>query len=353
MSVRLQRLIRIYNRLRRGPVTIEIISKWAKGAGIALSDRQLYRDLNTLQSLHIAKGENVVAFVDEKNRKTWKLEYDTGEAPLSPYDLNSFFLLKSFAPSSIVHQRKDSIEKFEQILYKALSKSKYQLYIQANELYLHRTNFFDHLYGAGEHQQIEELIWALHNNRMITIEGVGINSANVHLPPNAFPMELNPMQLVFHRGRSYISGLDAEHKLMLFPVDKDTRFRLTNTTFNRKGLDAAYNSQREALFGVSDPLDKRAHRIEIEFTKDYGASWMRYFWHQSQRWEPLQNGNYMLHLHCTIGRELIGFLAYGLDKVKVHRPQVLKDLIWQKLQQAAAVYEHNLEIDEETANKDY
>ena len=70
MSLRLQRLIRTYNRLRRGPVTIEIISKWAKTAGINVSDRQLYRDLNTLTSLRIAEGENVVEFVDEKNRKT-------------------------------------------------------------------------------------------------------------------------------------------------------------------------------------------------------------------------------------------------------------------------------------------
>ncbi|WP_132051686.1 helix-turn-helix transcriptional regulator [Pseudocnuella soli] len=353
MSVRLQRLIRIYNRLRRGPVTIEIVSRWAKGAGIPVSDRQLYRDLNTLQNLHIAKGENVITFTDEKNRKTWKLEYDAGEEPISPYDINSFFLLKAFAPSTMVHQRKDAIEKFEQVIYKALSKSKYQQYIQANELYLHRTNFFDHTYGEAEHQQIEELIWALHNNRVIAIENVGINSANVHLPPGAFPLELYPMQLVFHRGRSYISGLDAAHKLMLFPVDKETQFRLTNTVFNRKNMEAAYNGQMEMLFGVSDPVDDQVYRIEIEFTKGFGESWMRYFWHHSQQWVPLEGGNYMLHLHCTIGRELIGFLAYGLDKVKVHQPEVLKQLIWQKLQQAAEVYAHNLDIDEEQANKDY
>lgn len=74
MSNNLERLIRIYNRLRRGPVTIEIISKWAKGAGINISTRQLYRDLNSLQHLYFSDGENVIEFVDQKNRKTWKLE---------------------------------------------------------------------------------------------------------------------------------------------------------------------------------------------------------------------------------------------------------------------------------------
>ncbi len=76
MSNNLERLIRIYNRLRRGPVTIEIISKWAKGADINISTRQLYRDLNSLQHLHFADGENIIEFIDEKNRKTWKLEYE-------------------------------------------------------------------------------------------------------------------------------------------------------------------------------------------------------------------------------------------------------------------------------------
>ena len=118
MAARLERLIRIYNRLRRGPVTIEMISNWAQTAGIKVSDRQLYRDLNELQRLQIAEGENVVEFVDEKNRKTWKLEYEEepGEK-ISPFDINSFFLLKNFAPYAILEHRKSSIEKFEKMKF--------------------------------------------------------------------------------------------------------------------------------------------------------------------------------------------------------------------------------------------
>src|SRR5690349_15909273 len=106
MSVRIERLIRIYNSMRRGPVTIDIISQWAKSAGIHLSDRQLYRDLNTLKNLHFAEGENVEEYTDERNRKTWKLEYDEGTEKLTQYDINSFFLLKSFAPYTVYEQRK-------------------------------------------------------------------------------------------------------------------------------------------------------------------------------------------------------------------------------------------------------
>lgn len=142
----IERLLRIYNRLRRGPVTMEIISKWAATAGINISDRQLYRDLNKLQHLKIADDENVVEFVDEKNRKTWKLEYESSSEPVTEYDINSFFLFRNFIPDSIQKQRMDSIEKFEKILYKNLSNNKYQKQAEVSELYLRKTNYHDKKY---------------------------------------------------------------------------------------------------------------------------------------------------------------------------------------------------------------
>ena len=66
MAAHFDRLIRIYNRLKRGPVTIEIIAKWAKNAGIDVSERQLYRDLEQLKQSQINDGENIVEFIDEK-----------------------------------------------------------------------------------------------------------------------------------------------------------------------------------------------------------------------------------------------------------------------------------------------
>lgn len=349
----MERLIRIYNRLRRGPVTIEIIKHWTDSVGIEVSSRQLYRDLITLQNLQIAEGENVVEFVDEKNRKTWKLEYEDGLANISQYDINSFFLLKNFAPATIVQQRQASINKFEQIIYKAFSKSKYQQFIQANELYLHRTNFFAQLYDEAEHQLIEDYIWALHNNRMIVIESIGINSANMHVTESDFPLDLAPMQLVFHRGRTYMAGFNNMEKLIIFPIDRNTRFHLTNTKFNRKNLTETFHEKMGLLFGISDPIDDQVYDIEIEYTKAYGESWMRYFWHQSQQWRQLENGNYMLHLHCSIGRELVGFLGYGLDKIKVHRPQLLKEMLVEKAQRMVDLHEQDLPIDEQEANKMY
>ena len=49
-------------------------------------------------------------------------------------------------------------------------QNNYQKYIQANELFLRCTNYNENKYGNIEHEQIEELIWALHNSKSIIIE---------------------------------------------------------------------------------------------------------------------------------------------------------------------------------------
>ena len=349
----LERMLRIYNRLRRGPVTIEIISKWTQSAGIDVSERQLYRDLAELKKLRIAEGENVIEFTDEKNRKTWKMEYQTSDEKLSAFDINSFFLLKNFAPFCVANHRKDAIERIENLLYKSVSKNKFEQAIRANELCLRRTNYNDNMYGAIEHQQIEYLIWALHNSRAIIIESDLINPANIHLEKEAFPLTMLPLELVFHRGRVHIGGVTQEGRFLIFSLDKNFHFELTNIAFNRKEYLPAYLEKFATLYGISDPIDAEIYNIHLEFTQGYAESMKSFHWHESQQWAQLESGNYLLKLHCSIGRELVGFIAIGLDKIKVLQPEKLKDLMIRKFKGAAAVNELGLEIEEEAANAGY
>ncbi|MEO9209470.1 MAG: WYL domain-containing protein [Ginsengibacter sp.] len=350
MPTHLQQLIRIYNRLRRGPVTIEIISKWAKQAGITISERQLYRNLEKLKDISLVDGESIIEYVNEKNKKTWKLEYNEDSEKLSTYDINSFFLLKNFAPYLVLEARKSSIEKFEKIIYQKLSKNNYQQYIQANELYLRKTNYKANLFGFEEQSQVEDLIWALHNNRIIIVEQDIINIHNVHIPPESFPLQMFPMELVFHRGRINLAGLSSTNQFLVFAIDRQFIYKLTNETFNRKKLLQTYNNEFEKLYGLSIPINNKIYNIQIEFTTDYAASFKTYHWHSSQQWILLKNGNYMLHLHCSIGRELVGFITHGLCMVKVHQPKILKDLVLKKLKDTVAIYEKNLDIEDASAN---
>ena len=353
MAAHLERIIRIYNRLRRGPVTIDVLSKWAANAGIEVGTRQLYRDINQLKTLQIAEGENVVEFTDEKNRKTWKLEYKAEAGKLTPFDINSFFLLKNFAPFAVLAERKSSFEKIEKIFYKSFSKNEYEKYVQANELFLRHSNFNENKYGTLEHKQIEDLIWALHNSRIIIVEQDLINSANNKIINTDFPVTFYPMELVFHRGRIAIAGINKDEKLLHFSIDKDFVFTLTNDAFNRKKFIKTYTQNLKGFFGISDPLNKKIYNIKLEFTDSYGGSMKSFYWHHTEKWTLLKNGNYMLHLQCGIGRELVGFIANGLDKIKIHQPKILKDIMIKKFTQSALINEKNLGVNEQLANEDY
>ncbi len=57
-------------------------------------------------------------------------------------------------------------------------------------------------------------------------------------------------------------------------------------------------------------------------------------------------------MECGITRELIGFLGFGLDKVKVHQPKALRDLVIKKFKDTLELYDGK-DVDEERANKDY
>lgn len=351
MSAHLERLIRIYNRLRRGPVTIEIISKWAMQADIHVSDRQLYRDLDQLSNMAFTEEETVKEYVNEKNKKTWKLEYKEKSERISSFDINAFFLLKNFAPLPVLEQRKASIEKFEKIIYRSFSKNNYQQYIQANELFMRKTNFYENMYGSGEHEKIEELIWCLHNKRVIVIEQDLINCANIGGLEESFPIDMYPVELVFHRGRVHLAGFSKAKEFLLFAVDRDFHFKLTNEIFNRKKLVADYKNHFAKLFGISKPVNNKIYNIKLEFTKSYAEGTKTFYWHDSQNWEELSNGNYILSLKCSIGRELVGFIAQGLAMIKVHQPKILKDLVLKKLKDTIDLYEKDLEMDEKRANE--
>ncbi len=316
-----------------------------------MSDRQLYRDLEQIKSIALTDGEVVKDYINEKNKKTWKLEYKENSEKISAFDINSFFLLKNFAPYAVLEERKASIEKFEKIIYKSFSQNNYQQYIQANELFMRKTNYNENLYGIDEHKKIEDLIWCLHNKRVVIIEQDLIDAANNDMSKGSFPIEMYPVELVFHRGRIHLAGFSKTHRFLIFAIDKDFHFTLTNETFNRKKLLKEYKDHFDKLYGISAPVNDKVYQVKLELSEGYASSLKSFHWHHTQSWELLKNGNYMLSFQSSIGRELVGFIAIGLAMIKVHQPKILRDLVLKKLKETVDLYEKKLEMDEARANE--
>ncbi len=122
--------------------------------------------------------------------------------------------------------------------------------------------------------------------------------------------------------------------------------------FNRSKYYKKYKEQLDTRFGITEPIGNKVYSIKIEFSEGYGLAMQKNFFHQTASWKKLKNGNYILEMKCCITRELMGLLGFSLDKVKVHQPKVLRDLVMKKFKDTLALYEGK-EVDEERANRDY
>ena len=211
MANRIERIFRIYNRLKRGPVTIEILKKWAKDVGIVISERQLYRDLDTITNYLQFEKESLVIIEGEKNKKLWKLEFAKTSENISVWDINSYYLLKYFAPDTISSARSESFIKIESLIYQSFSKSKFEINNTANNLLFDSTHFFEYSHTKEEHLILEDIIWAIQNQRKIIISKNNHESTCLQRR-YVFPLKVNPLYLILHRGAIYVSFFEESHK---------------------------------------------------------------------------------------------------------------------------------------------
>lgn len=73
MSEKSKRLMMIYSRLKSGPVTIDMLSNWAKKNDLQISSRTFYRDLYDLENSLILPNERLVVPLGKKTEKPGRL----------------------------------------------------------------------------------------------------------------------------------------------------------------------------------------------------------------------------------------------------------------------------------------
>ena len=331
MASRIERLIRIYNRLRRGPVTIEVIKQWCADANIQISERQLYRDLNDIDRYLQFDKEKLIVFENEKNRKVWKIEFDGKEESLTSWDINSFYLLKSFVPKSISTAREISLNKIENFLYPQVSKSKFEKLSIANNLLFNSTNFFEYVHDLTEHHLLENIIWAIQNHRKLVVDKNSHESTCLQRD-YGFPTLLCPLTLSNHRGAIYISFYEERSKDYFFlALYQLINVELTNLTFNRKKLEKGLSIYQSSIFGVTANIDNKMYHILIETTHDIGESFVKYKCHESQKIEFTRSGKTQLKFYFGIFRDLVSYVAMLFDKIKVVKPIKINNLVLKNL----------------------
>lgn len=337
MSGKSNRLLRIYGRLKRGPVTIDVIRDWAHRNGIEVSERSLYRDLSEIENSVMLDGERIVVSEGEKNKKTWKIEFRDSGSGLTEFDINSFHLFRNFAPLALVSSRKASLEKAEALFYQQHSRSHFERSAQVANLQVGSTHFYELPYTEGYNQLLQDCIWCLQNQRLMELRTVAYDYTSLSASLQ-YPLRFQPLQLLYHRGCIHLAGFTLDKKLMVLAVEQVQDYALTNDMFDATALMPLLQLEMEKRFGVSENMNEAVHDMEIEFSEYTGSFVSHHFWHPSQQFSRLPDGNYLLKLRCGINRELVGWIFQWMSNARVLAPLELKTMVEEKLQDITRLY---------------
>lgn len=155
MSDKSERLLKIYSRLKHGPVTLEIIKNWAKKNDIEVSTRTFYRDLKDLETSLMIDDERIVVTEGEKNKKTWKIEYNNSKSGLREFEINSYLLFKNLLPLPVVLSRQQSLKNIEKLFYASYSKSRFENFATVADQQIVGRHFYEVLSGNSRRCHLE------------------------------------------------------------------------------------------------------------------------------------------------------------------------------------------------------
>ncbi len=334
------RLIKIYNSLRNGPKTIEGIQEWAKKSGINLSGRSLHRDLKTMEGKPIFDGEYLQSVPGDKNQLKWKIVYDnSSEELLKLSTINTFYLLKNFAPLSIIKARQAEINHIEQLFYEQNSKSRFELKAAAGLPSIDSSHFYEVPYTQTYHDHLSRCLWAVENRQKIIITAINFDHTGLSESVK-LPQTLLPMQILNHRGCIHLSGLLEEPEILLIlAIEQIAGFETTDVKFTHSTVRPAFEQQMQKRFGVTENIDDEVYDIRLEFSAMTGSFVEKHQWHPTQKFTQQHNGNWLMNLTCGINRELVGWIFQWMSNVKVLEPPVLQQLVQDRLQAMSSLYQ--------------
>lgn len=340
-SIKSTNIIRVYDRLKQSPVTLDVLYDWVIKSGIKVSRRTLYRYLNNLATTVDFRGEKLVIYQNEFNKKVWKIEYDDSASFLNQFDINSYYILRNFIPRSLGGPRIRSLEKLDELVYSSSSKSHFQQNVDVNNLSFLRTDYFDANYTEQHHEILEELITAVQNHRKIRVDEY---NSDINLMPKGFEtgMLVLPLKLLFHFGLMNICVfIEDLQKIAILPLSDIFKMSVTQASFHPAPFQKPLKEYLDTTFGVLPNIDEKVYDIEIEFAGNTGHYVRMMNWHKTQRFSDAGNGNLIMHLQCGINRELVGFVMFFIYNARVVKPARLKNIVMEKLRKTLSGYERD------------
>lgn len=339
---KIARLFKIYQRLKRGPVTIEVLRAWCRRQGIDVSDRTLYRDLEDLSLYFETDRERIVTEKGEFNKTTWRL-VNRKEALIATDSLSELlqklFIVKNLLPAAINSVAGDSVERVAHALLQTDLKNAKLIPFEAIQNAIFSTHWGERDYEQREQEIVFDMIWAIENKRQAVIAKVKHTTTESADIPDE--ITVNPLQIFYHRGAIYLC-FEWDEKpgdILLYELEVITRFVLTDKRFNPVNTTEKIAAFLASRFGVCGSGDPGVYTVKLLFphTTNYKVTTQR-FWHPTQRYYRNKEGELILEFESNINRELAGFVMMYLDHIQVLAPRELVEIIARKAETIAKIH---------------
>lgn len=334
----LERIHFIYHLLEEAPQTINQIHEKLAEKNVDLGTRQLYLDLTQIEKYYLRKDEQILCSSGQFNRKTYRLVKPSEEIKLTARDITTFQLARSGSPRILQQNRKESMNKFRKV-YNEFIKMNSTFYSFMSDDQNTRSFFYESAYDSAYDDTLDDIIWSIANYTILTIKQISGDATSI--PKRLrLPIEFKPLLLIFHRGNHFVAGYESERSVFLaIDISKIRDYSLTKKTFAFKKLVASSKVDLQKRFGVTQNIDEKIYRIELEFTSQTGIFVSHYFWHSSQQFRVLDNGNWLMTMECGINRELLGWIFQWMSNVRIRKPKVLANMYMEQLAKITAGYD--------------
>ncbi len=328
----LERIQLIYTILEKRAISIDDLYTTLLAKGIQVKSRQLYLDVKQLEKYYLRADEQIVIKTGLYNKKTYWLQKTNQSKEISTFDINSFQLSRITLPRILSNERESSLKKFRDILdEKVLSQNKIT-YTYLDSFQIVNTHFYEAEYSSSFHKTMEDLIWAISNQKIVIINSIEGDATS--LPKKIrYPFQFKPLMIIYHRGQFFVTGYSVHNNLFLvFDVSKISDYTLSNKSFYSTLLQQNGLKEMQKRFGISSNIDNKVYNIELEFSSITGDFVSKYQWHDTQQFSKLPNGNWKYRMQCGINRELLGWIFQWLNNVKIIKPKILEDVYETQLQ---------------------
>lgn len=327
-------LIKIYFLLKEKPYTVEELHQKLVALEIQLSKRSIYRYLEKLESSLNHENDTLEVETEDNNKKTYLIIHHQKELDLSIGEWINFLNNNYIFQSNYSFNETDKIVNakiLDLIKSKSPLKSQILSLLNSNSGFYEPTKFGEIKLNSQLKKLLYKFIYYFSNNCYVTVNKYSKSViAQSNIPIINSP--LIPLRIWYHRGNYSFSFYSIEEsKVYTLEIDM-----IESITYHRDNADLL--AIKEDLiksidhnFGYHSPIINGVNEIVLQFPPNPGEHIMNRFYHKTQRFERLQDGSIQMHFETEINIELIGWISMWLDNVKILKPEVLKNLFMEKL----------------------